>query len=345
MTNTPDPEQIAGLLHSTGIADGVIADDISVLSTKGISHDHWRIGETGLVLRIPRMNQWGMEPQEALNYQKTAFQRAAASGHAPDCVETLPPTLALPRGALIVEEIIGRAPRLPDELGAIADTLAALHGMPMPAEQTFAPLQIHRNPVSSTLQVIEEQAIYLARAQLDRQSDSDIRTELEWARDFASNGEPRFSLCFVGTDTHPGNFLVDDNGKSWFVDLEKSVYGAAPIDLAHATLATSTGWDPDCSAQLSPEDVAKFYRRYLRSVGPDRADELEPWLLPLRRLTWLRTITWFARWRAQWSKENHAAARDATMTEHVRAHIERSFRPDSISAIRQEWLVPHALGF
>lgn len=110
MTNTPDPEQIAGLLHSTGIADGVIADDISVLSTKGISHDHWRIGETGLVLRIPRMNQWGMEPQEALNYQKTAFQRAAASGHAPDCVETLPPTLALPRGALIVEEIIGRAP-------------------------------------------------------------------------------------------------------------------------------------------------------------------------------------------------------------------------------------------
>jgi hypothetical protein len=80
--------------------------------------------------------------------------------------------------------------------------------MPMPAEQTFAPLQIHRNPVSSTLQLIEEQAIYLARAQLDRQSDSDIRTELEWARDFASNGEPRFSHCVLLAPTPiRGTFL------------------------------------------------------------------------------------------------------------------------------------------
>lgn len=345
MTKTPDPEQIAGILHNTGITPGVVANDISVLSTKGISHDHWRIGQTGLVLRIPRMNQWGMEPQTALAYQKTAFQRAASSGHAPNCIETLPPSLALPRGALIVEEILGRAPRLPDELNAIADTLAALHSIDMPVEDAFAPLQLHRNPVSSALQVIEEQAVYLTRAQLDRQADSDIRTELAWARDFASKGEPDFALCFVGTDTHPGNFLIDDNGKGWFVDLEKSVYGAAPIDLAHATLATSTGWDPDCNAQLTHDEVAKFYRQYLRTVGPDRADELEPWLLPFRRLTWLRTITWFARWRAQWSKENHAAARDATMSEHVRAHIERSFRPDSISASRQEWLVPQALGF
>lgn len=345
VSKTPDPEQIAGLLHSTGIADGIIADDLSILSTKGISHDHWRIGQTGLVLRIPRMNQWGMAPQAALNYQQTAFQRAAGSGHVPNCIEILSPTLALPRGALVVEEVIGRAPRLPEELGAIADSLAALHSMPMHTEQSFAPLQVHRNPVSSTLQVIEEQAVYLTRAHLDRQSDSDIRTELEWAREFASNGEPDFALCFVGTDTHPGNFLIDDSGKAWFVDLEKSVYGAAPIDLAHATLSTSTGWDPDCNTQLTHEEVAKFYRRYLRSVGPDRADELEPWLLPLRRLTWLRTITWFARWRAQWSKQNHAAARDTTMTEHVRAHIDRSFEPDSISDSRQEWLVPQALGF
>lgn len=345
MTKTPDPEQIAGLLHSTGIAPEIIAGDLSVLSTKGISHDHWRIGETGLVLRIPRMNQWGMEPQAALTYQKTAFQRAAASGHAPNCIKTLPPTVALPRGALVVTEIVGHAPRLPKDLHAIADTLAALHSMPMPAEDGFAPLQLHRNPVSSTLQVIEEQAVYLTRARLDRQSDSDIRAELDWARAFASNGEPDFALCFVGTDTHPGNFLIDDNGKAWFVDLEKSVYGAAPIDLAHATLATSTGWDPDCSAELSNDDVAKFYRQYLRSVGADRADALEPWLLPLRRLTWLRTITWFARWQAQWSKQNHAAARDGAMTEHVRAHIARSFQPDSISARRQEWLVPQALGF
>ena len=92
MTDTPDREQIAGLLHSSGIAPDITADDLSVLSTKGISHDHWRIGGSGLVLRLPRMNQWGLDAREALTYQQTAFQRATRSGHTPDCHAILPPS-------------------------------------------------------------------------------------------------------------------------------------------------------------------------------------------------------------------------------------------------------------
>lgn len=343
MTETPDREQIAGLLHSSGIAPNITADDLSVLSTKGISHDHWRIGGTGLVLRLPRMNQWNMEAREALTYQQTAFQRAARSGHTPDCHAVLPPSLALPRGALVVDEIIGRAPELPDDLAAIADALAALHLLPNPEPNTFAPLQVHRNPVSSTLQVIEEQAVFLSRADIDPDSEAAIREDLEWARTFASRGEPDFSLCFVGTDTHPGNFLIDSQGKAWFVDLEKSLYGAAPIDLAHATLATSTGWDPDCTGMPERLDVQQFYQRYLDAVGRDRAATLGPWLLPLRRLTWLRTITWFARWRAQWSGSDHAATRDERMGDHIRRHIERSFAPETVATCREDWLAPKTL--
>lgn len=343
MAETPDREQIAGLLHSTGVVHGATAENLSVLSTKGISHDHWRIGDTGLVLRLPRMNQWDMEADEALHYQKTAFQRAAKSGHAPDCIAILPPSIALPRGALIVEEIIGRAPALPDDLEAISDTLAALHSMPKPDDDAFTPLHVHRNPVSSTLQVIEGQATFLNRAGIAPESESAIREDLAWARNFASRGEPDFTLCFVGTDTHPGNFLIDAQGKAWFVDLEKSLYGAAPIDLAHATLATSTGWDPDCVGMPGSNDVQGFYQRYLDTVGRDRAATLGPWLLPLRRLTWLRTITWFARWRAQWSDADHAAMRDTRMSAHIRAHIDYSFEPDTIASCRSDWLAPKAL--
>jgi thiamine kinase-like enzyme len=345
VSQSPDRDQIADLLHSTGIASGITADDLSVLSTKGISHDHWRIGNTGLLLRIPRMSQWSMEPKEALDYQQTAFRRGAASGHVPDCVDTLPPTLALPRGALIVQQVSGRAPRLPDDLPAVADALASLHGMAKPSDPDCAPLQLHRNPISSTLQVIEEQATSLSRARLPVETVSDIRDELEWARTLASKGEPEFGLCFVGTDTHPGNFLIDPDGKAWFVDLEKAVYGAAPIDLAHVTLMTSTGWDPDCSARLAPGDIVEFYLRYLGSVSRARAHELRPWLLPLRRLTWLRSITWFARWRAQWAEENRAATRDSAMTTHIQGHIDLSFQPETIAICRAEWLGPQALAF
>ncbi|MBO6782694.1 MAG: aminoglycoside phosphotransferase [Alphaproteobacteria bacterium] len=343
MSDTADFETVAALLRDAGIAHGITAGDLSVLSTKGISHDHWRIGGSELVLRIPRMNQWDLGDAEALRYQETAFRRAAESGATPKCIAALAPAGGLPHGALVVEEITGRPPDLPADLDAICDALTAIHGVPLLDEIDMPPLRIHRNPMSSTLQTIEEQAAYLPDAGLDRESLAGIREDLNWAREFAGHGEPDFALCLAGTDTHPGNFLIDDAGKAWFVDLEKALYGAAPIDLAHATLATSTGWDPDCTGSLTPDDVQRFYQRYLDAVGRDRAAELGPWLLPMRRLTWLRTITWFARWIAAWSDGGHAAARDARMRDHIRRHIERSFDPETIADCRRDWLAPRAL--
>ncbi len=338
MTDELDPDAIARRLRQSGHAPEMTGDDLSVLSTKGVSHDHWRLADAGLVLRIPRMNQWGQRAETALAYQAAAFERAAASGHTPRCIAVISPDEALPRGALLVEEIAGRAPHLPGDLTAIADALAAIHSLPVPADDQLPPLQVHRNPVSSTLQTIEEQAAFLAAANIPAETVADIREDLEWARGFAGQGEPDFARCLVCTDAHPGNFLIDENGKAWFVDLEKTLYGAVPIDLAHVTLLTSTGWDPDCQGDPSAADVENFYRHYLDLVGRERAAELEPWLLPLRRLTWLRTITWFARWRAEWSDTDHAAMRDSRMSAHIRAHVARCFESRTVAEIRRDWL-------
>lgn len=343
VTDKLDPEPIAQRLLESGLVSGITGRDLTVLSTKGVSHDHWRIGDSGLVLRIPRMNQWDLSPEAALAYQAATFERAAASGRTPSFEAALAPGPDLPRGALVVTEIVGRPPAIPDDLAAIADTLARIHGLPLPAKPQMLPLQVHRHPVSSTLQIIEEQIGFIADAKLDPESEAGIQEDLAWAREFAGRGEPDFALSLVCTDAHPGNFLIDADGIAWFVDLEKALYGAVPIDLAHVTLATSTGWDPDCTGDATRDDVQNFYQHYLDLVGRDRAAELGPWLLPLRRLTWLRTMTWFVRWRAEWSRSDHAALRDARMTAHVMAHLDRCFAPENVAAARGDWLAPQAL--
>src|SRR5215831_14881205 len=96
-------------------------------------------------------------------------------------------------------------------------------------------------------------------------------------------------LTVALADTHPGNFLVDRDGVAWFVDLEKVHVGSPAIDLAHATLATSTLWHPDVGKVLSRDETRRFYTQYLEKVGSTQAKALEPWLQPMRRLTWLRT--------------------------------------------------------
>jgi len=77
----------------------------------------------------------------------------------------------------------------------------------------------------------------------------------------------------------------------------------------------------------------------------------------LRRLTWLRTTTWCAKWRVEaakapattgstgersaWSAERH----DAALIAGVRARIDDYFNPDTIARIRAEWNGADRLSF
>ena len=153
-------------------------------------------------------------------------------------------------------------------------------------------------------------------------------------------------LTVALADTHPGNFLVDRAGIAWFVDLEKVHVGSPAIDLAHATLLTSTLWHPDIGKQLTAEEVKGFHDSYLARSGAEKAEALRPWLVPMRRLTWLRTTLFMARWRvetraprdmsnpSQWSD----AGLDPQMKAHIDARIDQCFTPDVIRSIRAEWL-------
>ena len=353
-----DLEALCTELHRIDGFNDVELAELQPMKVKGLVHEHIRIAGRNLVLRVPRLSQFGFEPEANLEYQRACFERAAASGATPNLHGVISISDRIPYGALIVEEIVGRAPRLPGDMAALADGLAAIHDLPLPADESRAPLTMHADPVFGTLRFIETQAAYLQEAGLAAEAVRQINDELDWARRFAAKSHRRKQpITLVGTDTHPGNFMVEPSGRAVFVDLEKSLYGSPAVDLAHASVYTSTMWDPEIAAILDPASVEAFYARYLARVPAPLSQELRPWLAPLRRLTWLRTTTWCAKWRIEAAKAPatigstsersawSAERQDASLIAGVRARIDDYFDPDSIARIRAEWIGPDRLSF
>jgi len=79
-------------------------------------------------------------------------------------------------------------------------------------------------------------------------------------------------------------------------------------------------------------------------------------MMPLRRLTWLRSTTWSAKWRVQSRKERveakHAAEvtedwsaenRDAALIAHVEGRTRAYLSAEIVERIRIEWRDPAGL--
>ncbi|HEY4167927.1 MAG TPA: aminoglycoside phosphotransferase family protein [Reyranella sp.] len=315
------------------------------LPATGTAHGHVRL-KNGLLARIAYAHEGDASAAGRLHAQAAAFRHLEPAGRTPRLHEVIEPRAGLPGGALIVDFIDGRMPRLPDELDLMADTLARIHALPLPSAR--APIPRQGNPFLETLEPIELNAMrFLDKAVVDPEARAEIADELRAMRGLAPVlGCAVQPLTVALADTHPGNFLVDRGSIAWFVDLEKVHVGSPAIDLAHATLLTSTLWHPDVGKELTAEEVQRFYDDYLSRIGGGKAEALLPWLMPMRRLTWLRTTLFMARWRvetraprdpsnpSQWSD----AGLDPRMKAHVDARIDQCFTPGVIRSIRGEWL-------
>ncbi|HYH21976.1 MAG TPA: phosphotransferase [Azospirillum sp.] len=309
------------------------AADLEPMPLKGVAHDHVRLKGRGVVARIPRWSQVGLDAGANLAHQAAAFARAAASGHTPELVAVVEPGPGLPMGALLVGEVAGRPPRLPADMGAVAGALAALHRLPLPPAALRPPLASSADPVTATLALVERQAAYFDTADLAPAARARLAEELDAARH--DRPDLPMPIALVGTDVHPGNFLVDARGKAWFTDLEKAQYGHPGIDLAHASLYTSTMWDSAVAAALAPNDVAAFHAAWEAAVPAALAAAVRPWLRPLRRLTWLRSLSWMARWKVEGDRLSPGMPAD--LCAHLRGRLDDVFRPDTIDRVRRDW--------
>src|SRR5262245_19921957 len=131
MTDTmtaPDASLLANALKRVEGLRDLSARELQKLPRKGLVHDHWRVGERGLLVRLPRPSV--ATPADAallIERQAAAFARAQPCAHTPALHGVVAPTADLPTGALIVEAIAGAPPRLPTDMALIAGALAALH--------------------------------------------------------------------------------------------------------------------------------------------------------------------------------------------------------------------------
>lgn len=275
------------------------------LGDKGLAHHHVRMVGTGLLARLPKQSQIGLDAVGNLAYEAACYQRAATSGHVPRVEGLLPVSAALPRGGLLVEEVVGRTVRLPDDLGAIATAFAAIHSLRLPERAARAPLIDAVDPIAALRDEIDAQAAYLDAAGLTPGARALVDlAHAQFVRDSAGADPPPRRL--IAFDGHPGNFLVRDDGHAMLVDMEKARYSLAPLDLAHATLYTSTTWDVDTYAELTPAQVLTFYDSWQKRC--DIGAELRTWFVPLRAAMWLWSVTWCAKWRVLSPREAQASA-------------------------------------
>jgi hypothetical protein len=335
--------------------EGLSPGELAPLPAKGTAHGHVRVlrrldGRWPLA-RICYAHPGDNGAAARLATQATAFERAAPAAATPHLLAVVPPNGGIPGGILLVEYINGTGRSLPTDLPSIAAALSRLHDLPVPAPERIAPMVRIERPVSGLLAAIEANAPFFERLSLTSQSRAMLAEELAYARAFtAQHDDDPPVVTFALSDTHPGNFLMDRGGKIWFVDLEKAHYGSPAIDLAHATLPTSTLWDPGQGVVLTRAQMISFYRSY-GAMAPERMNRLKPVLTPLRRMTWLRTMTFKARWKVQTALPYDG--RDPTqwsdsglmpeMRQHIANVIEQAFLPAVIAQTRHEWAGPDPL--
>ena len=274
------------------------AEDLTAMPGKGLAHDHIAAGNSKLLLRIPKQSQLALNAHDNLQYQATCFARMLPGGHTPACYAQISPSEEIPMGGLLVEQIAGRAPAGVEDFQSIAKALACIHRLPLPASASRAPLYDQQNSLADTLSEVVLQASYLNKGDISAASLDMIARQLETARaEVESLDAPASRL--ISFDAHPGNFLIDNSGRAILVDLEKGRYGGCGFDLAHATLYTSTTWDTEVNIELNQTAIEKFYTRWLLEMPDDLGVSMQSTLIPMRRLMWLWSVTWCAKWRVE----------------------------------------------
>lgn len=329
----PEVDPVLEALADRLAVQGLSVGRLACLPDQGLAHRHVVLHGTGWLARVPKHSQLNLPPVQHLAQEVACFRRAAPSGHTPALHGSLAPGPGLPWGALLVEHVHGTVAGATHAQTCVLDALAAIHRLPVPPLADRAPLAPGLHPVQEWLQVLGAQAASLAHAEVPAATRELVQQRLLTLPERLGPTCARMPTTLVAADAHPGNFLVRPDGRAVLVDLEKMRYGLAPLDVAHATLYTSTTWDVATSFTLTATEVHQAHAHWLDAMG-----HLAPWYAPgmvaLREAMWLWSLTWCAKWLAEsacaakpsasgedWSQAHHPPALVQHVGERARHYL------------------------
>lgn len=222
--------------------------------------------------------------------------------------------------------------------------LAAIHALPVAPGPARAPLLNDSDPLAGMLAQVRAQASYLDDPCIAAPTRRMLQQRLQLVPGTLAQACLGFAPRLITFDAHPGNFLITPSGKAVLVDLEKCRYSYPPLDLAHATLYTSTSWDVSAAFELSPAQVASAYATWMAGAGDIEAAYGRAFV-PLRELMWLWSVTWCAKWLVEstrprsskaggedWSQDNS----EADLIAHVRARVADYLSIPTIERVQAE---------
>ena len=97
MNNEAQIESLHKALSEYAVFSYLEKDDLNVVTTKGLVHDHVLLksdnhSDYQMVIRVPRLSQFGLEPKENLKYQAACFSAASLSNHTPKLILMVEPS-------------------------------------------------------------------------------------------------------------------------------------------------------------------------------------------------------------------------------------------------------------
>ena len=281
-----------------------------------------------LVLRINTGSQMHLADQ--ISYEFAALKGLFPSGRTPEPLACYPQ-----QGMLVMAYLPGRALRYETDMKTAAAILADIHSTPIPADsRLIRPGAPARAIYDECLEMVQH---YYDWEEADPKVSALLRTLVEEIGRLPLSEPAEGPVCMVNTELNSGNFLINEEGKSYLVDWEKPLISEPAQDLGHFLAPTTTFWKTDVI--LTPEQVKQFAADYMAAVGSRMDCTGLSKRLPLYfTVTCLRGVTWCAMAYREYCQPGRQLTNADTFAK-LKAYLEPAFLQNILeNYVRKDFL-------